>query len=88
MVANVKSTTLAVTSGVPQCSVLGPTLFLIYINDLPDCINCNASLYADNTVLYAPINNDADGFSFKPILTLSMNGLAQTRCPSIPPIVK
>ena len=47
-----------VNAGVPQRSILGPTLFLLYINDLRDDIICNIVIYADDTTFY-PKNDQA-----------------------------
>ena len=40
-----------VNAGVPQDSILGLTLFLLFINDLPDGVICNIAIYADDTTL-------------------------------------
>lgn len=46
------------TSGVSQGTVLGPLLFLLYINDLADNLQSSIKLFADDVLLYGVIAND------------------------------
>jgi ribonuclease P/MRP protein subunit RPP40 len=59
-VSGEKSPWCDVISGVPQGTVLGPLLFLAYINDLPDNIQSSVRLFADDCVIYREIKNDLD----------------------------
>ena len=60
VMGDVYSDWVDVLSGVPQGSVIGPLLFLIYINDLPDVVNNFCKLFADDSQLVARIRNIQD----------------------------
>ena len=49
-----------ITSGIPQGSVLGPVLFLVFINDLPEAIEVLMKLFADDAKIYAVVSNDRE----------------------------
>ena len=54
------SSSSCVTSGVPQGTVLGPLLFLVFINDMPDVVKSNIRLFADDALLYRSIHSIDD----------------------------
>ena len=49
-----------VNGGVPPGSILGPTLFLLYINDRPEDVICDITIYADDTTLYSKCDQASD----------------------------
>lgn len=91
----ITSKPLPVKSGVPQGSILGPLLFLLYINDLPSCLSpedSNIILYADDILLYRPLISGSDRKLFegdvnKIVNWISNNHLtintAKTKCMTI-----
>ena len=62
VIGGVTSSCKSVTSGVPQGSILGPTLFVLFLNDITNGINdkTNILMYADDTKIWREINNEAD----------------------------
>ena len=60
IVDGAKSSLLDVKAGVPQCSRLGPLLFIIYINDIVDDIESEIMIFADDTTLLASGKDPAE----------------------------
>jgi len=59
-IGNSLSSIAKVSSGVPQGSVLGPTLFILYVNELPSLVNSNMKMFADDSKLYRTIQDNSD----------------------------
>ena len=87
-VLGVTSSTLPVTSGVPQGSILGPALFLLYVNDLPEAdLSSRVAMFADDTKLFSAITSQEDVASLQADLVnlehwSSQSGLSfnQSKC--------
>ena len=58
-----------VISGVPQGSILGPIMFPIYVNDIPNIITSTAKLFADDSKIYREINKVKDSIALQSDLT-------------------
>ena len=64
----------ALTSGIPQGTILGSMMFLVYLNDICKDINSFCKLYADDCVLYHPIRSSQDKFILQNILIPYLSG--------------
>ena len=60
-----KSDPTTVLSGIPQGSVLGPILFIIHINDLPEVVKCGTYLFADDTNIFRQITTKEDALQLQ-----------------------
>ncbi len=66
-----------VTSGIPQGSVIGPILFVIYINDLPDLLKSTVYIFADDTKIFKIIKEEKDRDTLQKDLD-SLNNWSET----------
>jgi len=60
LIASVSSLLAPVHNGIPQDSVLGSLLFIIFINDMPEVVNSLIRMFADDTKLFRTVNRKAD----------------------------
>ena len=65
VVNGVESKSAAVLSGIPQGSVLGLLLFVIYINDLPEYVDSDVFLFADDTKVLRKVSSEADAITLQ-----------------------
>ena len=59
-IGNTRSSLVKQSSGIPQGTILGPLLFLIYINDLPQNLTSNSLLFADDLKIFARSNENVN----------------------------
>lgn len=70
-----RSSLLNVNSGVPQGSILGPTIFILFLNDITDGLSegTNITMYADDTKLWRRINKDDDHYVLQKDINLLLD---------------
>ena len=82
VIEGVSSPWTNVISGIPQGSLQGPTLFVVFINDMPSYISSFCKLFPLDAKIYRAVNCTDDERSLKHILTIWKNGLKRGNYPT------
>lgn len=81
VIKDTKSGSADVLSGIPQGSVLGPLLFIMFINDLPNSVNSQVKIFADDTKVFKAIESLADNISLQSDLDKLMKWSSEWQLP-------